>query len=180
MRGRLFILAAAILLLPGSSAEEQKSEPKELPIIKAQGELQKAVDFRLPDLGGERWRLYETEGPVVLLHFWSQYRDNRYDLQLLEKLHRKYRDRGVVILGLVFSSGTREELTEYLDELGVSFPTLMTPNRVRLEYDVATFPTTFLLDGDKMLRYWMYGIMVEEHWDTIIAELLEDQAEVPR
>ena len=170
-----FLLASTVSPPVFVEEKEKTSETRELPVIQASSELEKAKDFRLADLGGERWTLSKIEAPVILLHFWSQYRDNRYDLQLLQKLHKKYKDRGVVIIGLAFSSGTRDEIIEYLDTLEVDFPTLMCTNKVRLEYDVATFPTTFLLDREKNLRYWMYGIMVEDHWDTIVQELLDEK-----
>jgi peroxiredoxin len=153
------------------------SEDKELPAIEPGAKLEVAKDFQLADLNGVRTKLSDVKAPVVVLHFWSKYRDCKYDLELLQKLHKKYGDRNVKIIGVVFSSGTRDEVNKFVSDLGVEFPNLMCTNDVRSAYDVSTFPTTFLLDSDKKIRYWMYGIMVEKHWDQLVAELLEDSKE---
>lgn len=150
---------------------------KELPTVDSPKELKPAADFRLADLHGVRRQLSEIGAPVIVLHFWSKYRDCEYDLKLLQELHEKYDDRGVKVVGVVFSSGTREDLEAFVSDLGVEFPNLMCTNEVRESYDVSTFPTTFLLGADKRIRYWMYGILVRDHWDQLIAELLEESTE---
>ena len=152
------------------------SDDQELPSIEPGAKLDVAKDFQLADLHGVRTKLSDVKAPVVVLHFWSKYRDCKYDLELLQSLHKKYGDRGVKIIGVVFSSGTRKELDQYVSELGVEFPNLMCTNEVRSAYDVSTFPTTFLLDSNKKIRYWMYGIMVDKHWDQLVAELLEESS----
>lgn len=150
------------------------SEDKELPDIESGVQLSVAAEFHLADLHGVRVKLSEIEAPVVVLHFWSKYRDCEYDLELLQRLHKKYGTRGVKIIGVVFSSGTREDLDAFVSELGVEFPILMCTNEARSSYDVSTFPTTILLDTDKRIRYWMYGILVDAHWDQLVDELLEE------
>jgi peroxiredoxin len=167
------VLACAAAAVRGDTGEQ------ELPRVEPGQPLREAPDFRLADLHGVRVRLWEIESPVVVLHFWSTYRDCKYDLEVLQRLHEEYAGRGVRIVGLVFSSGTREEVGKYVSGLGVDFPNLMCTNDVRQAYDVATFPTTFLLDSDKRIRYWMYGILVEDHWDRLIDELLQDEAKRP-
>jgi peroxiredoxin len=119
-------------------------------------------------------KLSETDASVIVLHFWTRYRDCAYDLGALERIHQKYTGRDVKIIGLVYNSGTRDEVASFLDDLGVEFPTLMCSSEVRDAYDVSTFPTTFLLDGKKQIRYWMYGHLVEKHWSQLIVELLDE------
>ena len=147
---------------------------KELPTPPPGERLDVAKNFQLADLHGVRVELSELEASVVLLHFWSKYRDCKYDLEVLQTLHEKYDDQDLQIVGIVFSSGTRKEIEAFTSELGVEFPNLMCTNEVRSAYDVATFPTTFLLDSEKRIRYWMYGILVDSHWDRLIEELLEE------
>ena len=167
-------LFVVFLALAVGAANQQEARQPELPIIPAGADLKRAPDFDLSDLDGERVRLSKIEAPVVLLHFWSKYRSCIDDLKLLDRLNKKYKGRGVVIIGLAWSSGSREEVAEFLGEQNVDIPVLMCSREVSHAYDVATFPTTFLLDRDRRVRYWMYGIMVERHWDKIIQELLDD------
>ena len=164
-------LTAAVVCSVFAFAQE-----RELPRVDPGHQLETAADFRLADLHGLRMQLSKIEAPVVVLHFWSKYRDCKYDLEVLQGLHKKYGVRGVKIVGVVFSSGTREEIGDFVSELGVDFPNLMCTNKVRNAYDVSTFPTTFLLDSQKRIRYWMYGILVDEHWERLIGELLDQSS----
>ena len=167
----LAVLAAVVVVASSAVGGE-----KELPSIEPGQKLEVAKDFRLADLHGVRMQLSEVEAPVVVLHFWSKYRDCKYDLELLQRLHEKYDARGVKIIGVVFSSGTRQEVEEFVSELDVEFPNLMCTQEVRSAYDVSTFPTTFLVDSKKRIRYWMYGILVDKHWDQLVRELLEESS----
>lgn len=162
----LAIMAFALLSLGAA-------DDAELPVITPGDETVPAPDFELADLGGELVKLSEIDGPVTLLYFWSKYRECEADLKLLEKLQEKYADDGVNIIGVVYSSGSRDELTTFLEDLGVTIRTVMCPREVLREYDVSTFPTTFLLDAEHNIRYWMYGILVDWHWDRLIEELLD-------
>jgi hypothetical protein len=79
----------------------------------------------------------------------------------------------VAIVGLAYNSGpSRDEVRTYTEKLGLTFPTLMCSYATAQAYDVATYPTTFALNREKHIRYWMYGILVPEHWDNLIAEML--------
>jgi peroxiredoxin len=165
-------LAFAIALTLAASGTHSD---RELPEVDPATPLERAADFDLADLHGVRTRLSQTEAPVILLHFWTRYRDCKYDLEILQRLHAKYKGRDVKIIGLVYNSGTRDELTAFVADLGIGFPTLMCSSEVRNAYDVTTFPTTFLLNPSKDIRYWKYGHLVESHWDHLITELLEEQ-----
>ena len=173
---RKLIVVLATLMVGVVTTVSGLGGEKELPSIEPGRKLDVAADFRLADLHGVRMQLSEVEAPVVVLHFWSKYRDCKYDLELLQSLHQKYGASGVKIIGLVFSSGTRKEVDKFVSDFGVDFPNLMCTNEVRTAYDVSTFPTTFLLDSDKRIRYWMYGILVDKHWDQLVGELLEESS----
>ena len=174
---RKLIVVLATLMVGVITTVSALDGEKELPSIEPGRKLDVAANFRLADLHGVRMQLSEVEAPVVVLHFWSKYRDCKYDLELLQRLHEKYEARGVKIIGVVFSSGTRQELDEFVSELDVEFPNLMCTQKVRSAYDVSTFPTTFLLDSEKRIRYWMYGILVDKHWDQLVRELLEEHTQ---
>lgn len=185
----LAIACTAILADPGFVAAQDRatpdfagtarpgpSEATELPLVSAGDTLLPAVDFTLKDLGGGRVNLYGLDAPVIILHFWTKSRQCEDDLKALQKLHERYRDFGVRIIGLAYNSGpSREDVRNYVEKLDITFPTLMCTYDVAQRYDVATYPTTFALDSAKRVRYWMYGILVPEHWDTLIREMLAAQ-----
>ena len=63
--------------------------------------LQTAPDFILPDLSGNLVSLKQYKGNIVLLDFWATWCPPcRISIPELVKLQEKYRDQGVVILGI--------------------------------------------------------------------------------
>ncbi len=148
----------------------------ELPVIRPGDDPLPAPNFALADLGSDVVQLSDVDAPVTLLYFWSKYRECGDDLQMLDALQEQYRDEGLRIISVVYSSGSREDISAFLDELDVDLDTVMCPRATLKDYDVATFPTTFLLDRDRNIRYWMYGILVEWHWDRLVRELLSADA----
>jgi TolB protein len=135
----------------------------------------RAVEFMLNDLDGNPVRLSEIATPRVLLYFWSTSRECESDLRALNRLRDRFANRGVTVLGLCYSSGTPEQIQHFLDSIDVSIPTLMCSKRVCDDYGVAVFPMTFLLDHDLHIRYWKYGVQIDEHWDDLLdARSLED------
>lgn len=169
-------ITSIVLALALLAAVPATHGDRELPEIKPEKPLHKATDFQLADLHGVRVRLSEIDAPIVVLHFWTNDRDSKYDLELLQRLHAKYASRNVKFIGLAYNSGTREELAEFVSSLNVEFPTLMCSSEVRNDYDVSTFPTTFLLNKDKQIRYWLFGHLTERHWDQLIRELIDEQS----
>ena len=110
-RGAVVIAVAMITgVLISSSGSHGDGE---LPELQPGKPPETAKDFTLADVHGLRVQLAKIEAPVIILHFWTKYRGNcAYDLALLQKLHDKYRDRDVKIIGLAYNSGTREDLIE--------------------------------------------------------------------
>ncbi len=168
--GTALLALSLTLAVSGSHGE------RELPEVKPEHPLEFAKDFRLADIHGVRMRLSETESQVIILHFWTRYRDCVNDLAIMQRVHESYAGRDVKVIGLVYNSGTREDVAKFLADEGVDFPNLMCTSEVRGLYDVSTFPTTFILDGEKRIRYWMYGHVVEKHWSQLAAELLDEAA----
>lgn len=164
------MFAFAVLML-GASDEG------ELPVIRPGDTPLPAPAFELADLGGDVVKLADVDAPVTLLYFWSKYRECGTDLKLLDALQEKYGDEGLKVITVVYSSGSRDDVTEFLADLDVDLTTVMCPRATLKDYDVATFPTTFLLDRAHNIRYWMYGILVDWHWDRLIRESFEADAE---
>ena len=147
--------------------KNEKADPKSAAVGAA-----RAADFQLSDLHGDRRALSDLKGKVTLLYFWSTLRECKADLQLLQQLRDDYAKKGVSVIGLACNSGTRTDVETFLNSTNVSFPTLMCSQDVCSDYRVATYPTTFLIDGRRQIHYWMYGILVADHWEKRINQLL--------
>jgi cytochrome c biogenesis protein CcmG/thiol:disulfide interchange protein DsbE len=109
-----------------------------------------APSFRLPDLGETPTGLEDYRGQVVLLHFWATFcTPCLKELPALESLWRRYRKRGLVIVGIAADRGHADVVREFADGAGVTFPVLLDPDGVvRNRYEVVALPMSYLIGRD--------------------------------
>ncbi len=65
-----------------------------------------ASDFSLQDMSGKTVKLSDFKGKVVLLEFWAAWCPPcRASVPGLEKLHKAYKDKGLVLLAVSMDEG---------------------------------------------------------------------------
>lgn len=136
--GRLTIIVAA-LAVAGCS--------RDVPGEKAIGTP--APDFELPALDGERVRLSELKGSVVVLDFWATWCGPCVEsLPHLAEVYREGRDRGVHVYAVNVRE-EREEVESFLRSAEIDVPVLMDRyGDVAERYDVTTIPYTVVVNRD--------------------------------
>jgi peroxiredoxin/outer membrane lipoprotein-sorting protein len=113
----------------------------------------KAPDFDLTSVDGGRIKLSDFRGKAVWLCFWRVgCPPCREEMPYLQSLYAKYRDRGLVVLG-VNVSDDRAITSEFLRERGVTFPNILDTSPAAEEvysrdYGVGTIPLNYLINGD--------------------------------
>jgi peroxiredoxin len=135
-----------------------------------------APDFTLRSSNGPNLRLQEQRGRVVLVNFWATWCGPcRQEMPQLAKLYDKYRSAGFVILGVSVDDDAGKA-GEVARSLGLAFPVLLDSDKaVSKLYDLATMPTTYLIDRDGRVRYLHRGYVAgtEDAYDREIRELLK-------
>jgi len=136
-----------------------------------------APDFTLRTLDGQKLRLGEQRGQVVLVNFWATWCGPcRQEMPHLNKLYEKYKSSGFVLLGVNVDDDTRQAVG-VANKLGVRFPVLPdTDKRVSRQYDLSAMPSTVLIDRDGKVRYLHRGYQsgYEDTYDKQIRELLKE------
>jgi cytochrome c biogenesis protein CcmG/thiol:disulfide interchange protein DsbE len=80
-----------------------------------------APDFTLTTFEGETITLSQFRGQVVVINFWASWCiPCREEAAYLETTWRKYRDQGVVFIGVNYVDAEREALA-YLDEFDITY-----------------------------------------------------------
>lgn len=149
-------------------------QPKEISLLSGL-EFRQAPDFELTDTNGSGVHLSDLRGRVVMLQFWAQWCTScEGDLQVFQKIHWDNLDREVTILGLGYASGSRGEIKRLAKSLGVTFPMLLCTDEVRSDYQVAVFPTTFVIDRQGRIRDRRVGTLESGYWKQRVEELLAD------
>jgi peroxiredoxin len=136
-----------------------------------------APDFTLRSMDGPNLRLQQQRGRVVLVNFWATWCGPcREEMPQLNKLYDKYRSSGFVLLGVNVDDDANKGM-EVAHKLGVKFPVLLdTDKKVSKLYDLATMPSTVLIDREGRIRYVHRGYMAgyEDSYDKQIRELLKE------
>jgi len=136
-----------------------------------------APDFTLRTLDGQKLRLGEQRGRVVLVNFWATWCGPcRQEMPHLNKLYEKYKSSGFVLLGVNVDDDTAQA-AGVASRLGVTFPVLPDADkRVSRQYDLNAMPSTVLIDRDGRVRYLHRGYQngFENTYDRQIRELLKE------
>ena len=135
-----------------------------------------APDFTLRSVGGANLRLHELRGQVVMVNFWATWCGPcRQEMPHLNRLYEKYHASGFVLLGVNVDDDTRNAIG-VAAKLGVKFPVLWdTDKKVSRLYDLATMPSTVLIDRDGKVRYVHRGYLngYEDTYEKQVRELLK-------
>lgn len=134
----------AFLLLLASGLGRDPREPPGRPVELA------APDFSLPRLGGgERIELASVRGQVVVMNFWASWCiPCREEHPALLRAWERYRDRGVVFVGVNFED-SEEAALDYAAEQGGDWPLVSDPgSRTAIAFGVFGVPETFVIAAD--------------------------------
>lgn len=119
-----------------------------------------APDFTLQDMSGRSVRLSDYRGKVVLLEFWASWCGPcRMSAPGLEKLHKAYQDKGLVILAVSVDQGGWDNVQTFISEFGLTYTVLKGTDEVSSEYQVRSIPMLLVLnkEGRIIKRYLGFG-----------------------
>lgn len=109
-----------------------------------------APDWALPTLAGDTVRLADLRGKIVLLDFFYKHcAPCCAALPFLQNLHEKYKDRGVVLLGIdPIDDPVKDEMADFLAKRGITYTVLFSERELSSSYHIVAFPTLFFIDRE--------------------------------
>ena len=114
-----------------------------------------APAFSLLDIQGKEVRLADHAGKVVVIDFWATWCGPCKKASAeLEELHRNYRGRGVVVIGISVDKGldAAAKVKDFASAHGITYLLLLDNESTKKAYGVVRIPTTFVLDRGHIIR----------------------------
>ncbi len=131
-----------------------------------------ALDFQVTDLKGEELSLEKYRGQVVLLDFWATWCGPCIaEIPNVKKTYEKYKNQKFQIIGISLDRST-EPLEDYIEKEELGWLQYWDKSsKIGNLYKVRAIPSTFLIDGEGIIRKTNLRGHALEH---AVAELVEE------
>lgn len=110
--------------------------------------------FDLVNTADKRIRLEDYRGRVTLVNFWATWCPPCVEeVPSLNRLASLYSDKEFSVVSIDFRESDKV-ISDFVGEIPVEFPILLDPDgRVAMDWNVFSFPSSFILDRQGKIRY---------------------------
>jgi len=139
--------------------------------LRSVGPGSQAPGFDLPTIAGDRIRLGDLKGRVVLIDFWSVTCSPCWKgLSHLKSVQRRFAGEPVTVLSIHVQATRRaaERAREAAAQLGLRFPVLLDTANISDKYTVRVLPTIVLIDQKGRVHKVWRGVTPTE---TLVGEI---------
>ncbi|TYP95470.1 Peroxiredoxin [Fodinibius salinus] len=135
----------------------------------------KASDFEMTLVSGEKFSLSEQRGKVVLLNIWATWcAPCREETPDLVELYNKYKDQGLVVLGVSIDKQGMSVVEPFIEKYSVNYPTIIDDGTIIDKYGPTMgIPTTYIIDQEGDLEYFAVGALTNKELEPRIKKMLE-------
>ena len=113
-------------------------------------------------------------GKVVILDLWATWCPPcRKDIPGFINLYKKYKDKGLEIIGVAFDDNGQEAVPPFTKAMGINYPVYLDGGDIAQKYDLQAYPTTIVYGKDGKVASKHVGYVSEKEFDGELGELLK-------
>lgn len=166
-------VALVLLILTGWVIYDTLSKNKASSVkdgVKSEGQVaegievgNRAPDFALQTLDGEKIALSDFRGKRVILNIWATWCPPcRAEMPDMQKFYEQYKNERVEIVAVNLTRSERqpEHVARFIQEYGITFTVVLDEKgEVSRQYEAQAIPTSYLIDSRGIIRKKMIGPM---------------------
>lgn len=133
---------------------------------------EKALDFIVTDLNGNKIKLSELKGKVVVLNFWfTKCGPCVQEMPKLNELVKEYNNKDVVFLAITFNK--KDIVEDFLFNTDFNYTIAANANHVITMYAVQSFPTSIVINkkGEIVLKEIGYRTNIK----SVLSKAIKNQ-----
>jgi len=176
----MMALLAGVLLSGCSSSSEdsataETAAKETTPPPAPAGKGAPAPDFTLARLDGSELQLSSLKGKAVIIDFWDTWCPPCIKaMPHLQELSVEYAGE-LVVVGVALGREGQEKVQAFTDKNGITFDVVMfnnDPNLITAFGGIQSIPTTFLVDGNGIIREKWVGGFGKAEYERAVKEVL--------
>ena len=145
--------------------------------IKPLGRGKRAPEWTLPTISGDSISLADLQGKIVLLDFfYKSCAPCCAALPTLQRMHEKYKDQGLVIIGIdPYDDPIKADMADFVAKRSVGYTVVFSDRELPQKYRVTGYPTLFFINREgKIVKYHEgFSASMEEEVEKQIQKMLK-------
>jgi thiol-disulfide isomerase/thioredoxin len=135
---------------------------------------QKAIDFTLTDLNGNKVLLKDLQGKNVYINFWTTWCTWCVkEMPDIEKVYQEYKGKNIVILAVNMGEN-KITVSDFFKKNNYHFTALLDIDQsVSQQYNITSIPVSIFIDKSGKIAQKRVGAMTEDEMKAVIDELIK-------
>ncbi|MBI2469961.1 MAG: TlpA family protein disulfide reductase [Planctomycetes bacterium] len=118
--------------------------------------------------------LESNKGKVVILDLWATWCPPcRKEIPGFINLYKKYKDKGLEIIGVAFDENGQEVVPPFMKTMGINYPVYLDGGDIARKYNLQAYPTTIVYGKDCKVAGKHVGYVSEKEFDAELSKLLK-------